>query len=118
MPFRPTWGGRVPDRRGGAVADPKTNAGQIGRLPQMKDGTKMDFRKGFGRPKAPQKSRIEKKSEAEDALAAFLARGGMVTKAAPVVATTIACANCGYTGIVGIAEGKTGRCPRCREKLA
>jgi predicted Zn-ribbon and HTH transcriptional regulator len=78
----------------------------------------MDFRKGFRRPKAPQKSRNERKNEAEDAMAAFLARGGTVTKAAPVVATTIACSNCGYTGVVGIAEGKSGRCPRCREKLS
>jgi hypothetical protein len=62
-------------------------------------------------------SKADHKTQADDAVAAFLARGGSVKQMPAVVATTFACANCGHTGILGIAEGKSPRCPKCREPL-
>jgi predicted RNA-binding Zn-ribbon protein involved in translation (DUF1610 family) len=50
-------------------------------------------------------------------MAAFLARGGAVKQMPAVVATTFVCPNCGHAGILGIAEGKGARCPKCRERL-
>ena len=62
-------------------------------------------------------SRADRKNEAEAALAAFLARGGAVKQAPSVVPTVFACKSCGHSGIAGVTEGKTTRCPRCREPL-
>ncbi len=68
--------------------------------------------------KGPPQSRADRRSEADDAIAAFLARGGAVKQMPAVVATTFACATCGHTGILGIASGKTSRCPKCRALLS
>lgn len=73
--------------------------------------------RGSRRPSTPNLSKADRKTEAEDAVAAFLARGGAVKRMPDVVATTFACANCGHTGILGVAEGKRSRCPKCREPL-
>jgi predicted Zn-ribbon and HTH transcriptional regulator len=69
------------------------------------------------RPKAPQLSRTDRKAEAEQAIAAFLARGESVKQMPPVVATEFACANCGHVGISGLAPGKSRRCPKCKTLL-
>jgi hypothetical protein len=65
----------------------------------------------------PSSSRADRKSEADAALAAFLSRGGAVTHGASVVPTAFACKSCGHTGIAGVTQGKTLRCPKCREPL-
>jgi hypothetical protein len=62
-------------------------------------------------------TRADRKNEAEAALAAFLKGGGAVKQAPSVVPTMFACAECGHTGIAGMTEGKTTRCPRCRQPL-
>ena len=67
--------------------------------------------------RANQQSKANRKSEAADAVAAFLARGGAVKQMPAVVATMMACPTCGYTGIVGMAPGKSARCPKCRTLL-
>jgi len=76
---------------------------------------------GWRSPRRPasnvKQSKAERQAEAESAVAAFLAKGGAVKQMPAVVATTIACASCGYTGVMGLAEGKTGRCPKCRVLL-
>jgi hypothetical protein len=69
------------------------------------------------RPKAPAQSKSEKSAEAQDVVAAFLAKGGRIKQMPPVVPTTFACAECGHTGILGVAVGKVRRCPKCREPL-
>ena len=68
-------------------------------------------------PKANQPSKAEKTSEAADAVAAFLARGGAVKQMPAVVATTFVCTTCGHTGVIGVAPGKNARCPKCRTLL-
>ena len=74
---------------------------------------------GKPRPKSgkPQQSKVDKTAEARDAVAAFLAEGGRVKQMPAVVATPFACAECGHTGIIGVAPGKARRCPKCREPL-
>ena len=69
------------------------------------------------RPKGPQLSRTDRKTEAAEAVAAFLARGETVKLMPPVVATEFACATCGHVGISGLAEGKRRRCPKCKTPL-
>ena len=73
----------------------------------------------FRRPvsKKDQPSKADKRTEAEAEVAAFLARGGSVKAMPAVVPTAFACATCGHAGIVGIAPGKHGRCPKCRTPL-
>ncbi len=68
-------------------------------------------------PKKDQPSKADRRSEAEAQVAAFLARGGSVKEMPAVVPTTFACTTCGHTGIIGIAPGKRGRCPKCRTPL-
>ena len=66
----------------------------------------------------PKTSREDLKAQADAAMAAFKDKGGTVDRGPSVVATSFACANCGQTGILGVAAGKKARCPRCREFLA
>jgi hypothetical protein len=68
-------------------------------------------------PKEGQPSKAEKRSGAEDLVAAFLAKGGSVNKMPSVEPTAFACATCGHAGIMGFAPGKTPKCPKCRSPL-
>jgi predicted RNA-binding Zn-ribbon protein involved in translation (DUF1610 family) len=68
-------------------------------------------------PKGSPSSRADRRSEADDAMAAFLSKGGAVKQMPAVVATSFVCPNCGHAGILGIAAGKAARCPKCRERL-
>ena len=54
------------------------------------------------------------KTQADDAIAAFLAQGGVVKQMPTVATALIACSSCGYSGVVGVTAGKQGRCPRCQ----
>ena len=70
------------------------------------------------RAKAPgPDSKVEKAAEAQDLVAAFLAKGGGIKKIEAVTTSTFACANCGHVGIIGAAVGKVRKCPKCREPL-
>jgi len=62
-------------------------------------------------------SRADRKTQADDAIAAFLAQGGVVKQMPTVATALIACSSCGYSGVVGVTAGKQGRCPRCRTPL-
>ena len=62
-------------------------------------------------------TRADRKSEAEAAMAAFLSKGGAVKQVPSVVPTMFACSECGHARIAGMTEGKTTRCPRCRQPL-
>jgi hypothetical protein len=68
-------------------------------------------------PKEAQPSKAEKRSGAEDLVAAFLAKGGSVSKMPSVEPTAFACGTCGHAGIMGFAPGKTPKCPKCRSAL-
>ncbi|MCB1501151.1 MAG: hypothetical protein KDK07_15410 [Bauldia sp.] len=68
-------------------------------------------------PRKDQVSKADKRSDAEDLVAAFLARGGAIKEMPAVEATTFTCKTCGHTGIIGMAPGKKVRCPKCRELL-
>lgn len=65
---------------------------------------------------APQ-SKAEKRNEAEDVVAAFLASGGTVKRMPTVEATPFACGSCGHAGILGVSPGKSRKCPKCRAAL-
>jgi predicted Zn-ribbon and HTH transcriptional regulator len=62
-------------------------------------------------------SKADKTAEAQDIVAAFLAKGGRIKQMPAVVPTPFACSNCGHTGISGVTPGKVRRCPKCREPL-
>jgi len=63
-------------------------------------------------------SKADRRSEAEDVVAAFLAAGGTVNRLPPEEATAFACSSCGHTGTIGASAGrKSPRCPRCRAPL-
>ncbi len=68
-------------------------------------------------PKKDQPSKADKRSDAEDLVAAFLAKGGAIKEMPSVEATAFSCKTCGHAGIVGMAPGKRTRCPKCREFL-
>jgi hypothetical protein len=68
-------------------------------------------------PKEGQPSKAEKRSGAEDLVAAFLAKGGAVSKMPSVEPTAFACGTCGHAGIAGFAPGKARKCPKCRSAL-
>ncbi len=74
-----------------------------------------------GRWKKPSKeaqpSKAARRSEAEDIVAAFLAKGGAVKQMPTVEPTAFACGTCGHAGIAGFAPGKTRKCPKCRAAL-
>jgi predicted nucleic-acid-binding Zn-ribbon protein len=75
----------------------------------------MNYRRPL--PRKDQSSKADKRSDAEDLVAAFLAKGGAIKEMPSVEATAFACKNCGHTGIIGMAPGKKVRCPKCREPL-
>ena len=68
-------------------------------------------------PKGPQPSKADRRSESEDIVAEFLAKGGAVTRVPAIEPTAFGCAACGHTGIAGFAPGKMRKCPRCRAPL-
>lgn len=68
-------------------------------------------------PRGPQPSKADRRSESEDIIAEFLAKGGAVTRVPSTEPTTFACASCGHAGIAGFAPGKVRKCPRCRAPL-
>lgn len=68
--------------------------------------------------KSPQPSKADRRSESEDIVAEFLAKGGSVTRVPGIEPTTFACSACGHAGIAGFAAGKVRKCPRCRAPLA
>jgi hypothetical protein len=53
--------------------------------------------------KGPPRTRADRRSEADDAMAAFLARGGAVKQMPTVVATTFVCPNCGHASLKNAA---------------
>ena len=55
------------------------------------------------------------RAAAEAAMAAFLARGGAITRGPDVVPTLFTCETCGAQTVVGIAEKQRRgvRCPKC-----
>jgi hypothetical protein len=61
--------------------------------------------------------KAEKRNEAEDVVAAFLAAGGTVKRMPTVEATAFACGSCGHAGVLGVSPGKTRKCPKCRALL-
>lgn len=67
--------------------------------------------------KRDKESKAKKTADANDLVAAFLARGGQISKMPAVEAQTFACAECGHTGIMGFAPGKARKCPKCRSPL-
>lgn len=67
--------------------------------------------------KGDKQSKAERRSEAEDVVAAFLAAGGTVSRLPSEQATSFVCSSCGHTGITGTTPGKSGRCPKCRAPL-
>jgi len=69
-------------------------------------------------PKGPKISKADRRSESEDIVAEFLAKGGAVTRVPAVEPTAFGCAACGHSGIAGFAPGKPRKCPRCRAPLA
>ncbi len=73
------------------------------------------FRKPL--PKEGQPSKADRRTEAEDIVAAFLAKGGAVKQMPTVEPTSFACGTCGHAGIAGFAPGKTRKCPKCRSAL-
>jgi hypothetical protein len=64
------------------------------------------------------KSKADRRSESEDIVAEFLAKGGSVTRVPGIEPTAFACSACGHAGIAGFASGKVRKCPRCRAPLA
>lgn len=64
-----------------------------------------------------QPSKAERRSEAEDVVAAFLATGGTINRLPSEEATAFVCSSCGQTGTTGVIPGKSARCPRCRAPL-
>jgi hypothetical protein len=75
----------------------------------------MNYRRPL--PRKDQSSKADKRSTADDLVAAFLAKGGAIKEMPTVEATAFACKNCGHTGIIGMAPGKKVRCPKCRDPL-
>jgi predicted RNA-binding Zn-ribbon protein involved in translation (DUF1610 family) len=67
--------------------------------------------------KGTSQSKAERRSAAEDMVAAFLASGGTVNRLPAEQATEFVCGNCGQAGIIGTTLGKSSRCPKCRELL-
>jgi len=65
-------------------------------------------------PRAAPQTKAEKRNEAEEVLAAFLAAGGTVKRMPSVEATPFACGSCGHAGILGASPGKRRKCPKCR----
>jgi hypothetical protein len=63
-------------------------------------------------------SKTDNRSEAEAAVAAFLAGGGKVQSGPPIEATAFACGECGHAGTIGRAPGKRAYCPRCKTLLS
>jgi len=68
--------------------------------------------------KGPPPSKADRRSEGEDIVAEFLAKGGAITRVPAVEPTAFGCTACGHTGIAGFALKKTRKCPRCRAPLA
>lgn len=68
-------------------------------------------------PQSERQSKADRRSEAEDVVAAFLASGGTVKRMPSVEPTPFACGSCGHAGIVGVAPGKARKCPKCRALL-
>jgi rubrerythrin len=75
----------------------------------------MTYRRPF--PRKDQSSKADKRNDADELVAAFLAKGGAIKEMPSVEATAFACKTCGHTGIIGMAPGKKVRCPKCREPL-
>jgi hypothetical protein len=67
--------------------------------------------------KGPPQSKAERRSETEDIVAAFLAKGGSVTRVPGAEPVAFACGSCGHAGIAAFAPGKTRKCPKCRATL-
>lgn len=59
--------------------------------------------------------KARQRAAAEDAVAAFIARGGAIKRGPDVVPTLYTCRACGAQSIVGIAskQRRGARCPRC-----
>ena len=67
--------------------------------------------------RGPKMNREQRQSQADAALAAFRDKGGVVSQMPSMVATSVRCQICGHTGIIGMTEGKPGRCPKCRAPI-
>ncbi len=67
--------------------------------------------------KGMQPSKADRRSEAEDVVAAFLAAGGTVNRLPSEQATAFVCSSCGHAGTTGVTPGRSVRCPKCRAPL-